>query len=399
MKHLTRGVLATFALLGVAFTVSTPVRSATPSGKPIVIGGSVSLTGRFADGGKFTQQGYQLWVDEQNARGGMLGRPIELKTYDDQSDPATGVRLYERLVNEDKVDLLVGPYGSALTAPTTNVAQRYKMAMICPEDAAPATFQRGLTTVFQGLPAAARYVDGITRMAKAKGYKTIAVVGEDSPFPHAIASAIPEFAKRDGMNIVFTEFYPANTTDFSALVQKIKGANPDVVVAGAFVPDSVGIVRGLKQVNFTPKVLYEAIGASDPAFAPSVGNDAEGVMATAAWSPTLRTNGNDAFTKNFAAKFGRQPDYHSASAYSGLAVLAEAVKRAKGLDQQKIISNLGSITMPTLLGTYKVEPGTGLQIGYEAYILQWQHGKQPIVYPSANAQAKPTIPLTGWQGR
>lgn len=400
MNQFVRGVLATAMLFSLTLAAAAPpARSATPTGKPIVIGASVSLTGRFADGGKYTQQGYQQWVDEQNAKGGLLGRPIELKIYDDQSDAATGVRLYERLVNEDHVDLLAGPYGSALTAPTTNVAERYKMAMICPEDAAPATFQRGLHSVFQGLPAAVHYVDGVMDMAKAKGYKTVAVVGEDSAFPHAIAAAVPDLAKKDGMTVVYTEFYPPNNSDFSSLVQKIKAANPDVVLAGAFVPDSIGIVRGLKQVNFAPKILYEAIGGSDPAFSPAVGADAEGVMATTAWSATLKTSGNDAFVRAFIAKFNRPPDYHSASAYSGLMVLAEAVKRAGSIDQEKIIANLYTITLPTLLGTYKVEAGTGLQIGYQAYVLQWQGGKQPLIYPADRAQAKPVVPLAAWQGR
>jgi branched-chain amino acid transport system substrate-binding protein len=399
MNSSIRRVAASIALVALAFSAGVPARSAAPTGKPIVIGGSISLTGRFADGGKYTQQGYQMWVDDQNAKGGLLGRPLELKTYDDQSDAATGIRLYERLVNEDKVDLLVGPYGSALTAPTTNVAERYKMAMICPEDAAPATFQRGLKTVFQGLPAAVHYVDGVIAMAKEKNLKTIAFVGEDSPFPHAIASGIADVAARAGLSVVFTEYYPPNSTDFSALVQKIKAANPDVVLGGAFVPDSIALTRGLKQVNFAPKILYLAIGGSDPAFFPAVGPDSEGVMASTAWSPTLKTPGNDAFTRDFTAKFGRPPDYHSASAYSGLMVLAEAVRRAGAIDQDKIVANLSAISMPTLLGTYKVEPGTGLQVGYQAYVLQWQSGKQPLIYPSERAQAKPRIPMPAWQGR
>ena len=392
--------LVIFLLAVFAFaTAPQAAIAAAPAGKPIVIGTAVSLTGRFADGGKFTLQGYQLWADDENAHGGLLGRPVEIKYYDDQSDPTTGVRLYERLVNEDKVDLLAGAYGSALTAPTSNVAQRYKMAMICPEDAAPATFQRGLTVVFQGLPVAVRYVDGVLAMAKEKGYKTVAFVGEDSPFPHAIESAVPDLAKKYGLSVVYSEFYPPNNSDFSATVQKVKAAAPDVVLAGSFVPDSIGIVRGLKQVNFAPKILYEAIGGSDPSFGPAVGADAEGVMATTAWSSTLKTPGNAEFVKAFTAKYNRPPDYHSASAYAGLAVMAEAVKRAGGIDQEKIVQNLGSLSMPTLLGTYKVDPATGIQTGYEAYVLQWQGGKQPLIYPSERAQAKAVMPLASWQGR
>lgn len=133
MMRTVRALLAIVTLAGLTVAVSPSLSGAAPGGKPIVLGVAISLTGRFADGGKYSLQGYQLWVEQQNARGGLLGRPIALKYYDDQSDATTGVRLYERLVNEDKVDLLVGAYGTAMTAPTANVAQRYKMAMICPE--------------------------------------------------------------------------------------------------------------------------------------------------------------------------------------------------------------------------------------------------------------------------
>ncbi len=384
--------VATFAL------ATAPARSAAPTGKPIVIGAAVSLTGAYADGGKYTLQGYQLWVKEQNAKGGLLGRPIELKTYDDQSESATGVRLYERLVNEDHVDLLAGPYGSALTLPTSNVAARYKMVMICPEDAAPATFDRGNKYIFQGLPLAVHYVEGVLAMAKARGLKTVAMVGEDTPFPHAIASAVPDLVKQNGMTLVFSEFYPHNTNDFAALVQKIKSANADVVLAGSFVPDSIGLLRALKQANVTPKMLYEAIGGSDPVFGPSAGKDADGVLASTAWSPDLQTTGNSDFVKSFQAEYKRNPDYHSASAYAGLAVLAEAVKRAGAIDQEKIRDQMASLKLPTVMGTYTVD-ATGKQTGYQALVQQWQSDKQVVVYPSAHAQGALKFPLVAWSAR
>ncbi|HZO95123.1 MAG TPA: amino acid ABC transporter substrate-binding protein [Candidatus Baltobacteraceae bacterium] len=366
--------------------------------KPIVIGAAVSLTGAYADGGKYTLQGYELWVKQQNAHGGLLGRKLELKTYDDQSDASVGIRLYEKLVNEDHVDLLAGPYGSALTAPTSNVAARYKMVMFCPEDAAPVTFDRGNRYIFQGLPQAVHYVDGVMAMAKARALKTVALVGEDTPFPHAIGSAVPELAKSDGMTVVLTEYYPHNTSDFSALVQKIKAANPDVLLAASFVPDSIALLRQLKQADVAPKMVYEAIGGSDPAFGPAAGKDADGVLSSTAWSADLKTPGNGEFVKSFTAEYGRAPDYHSASSFAGLTVLAEAVKRAGGLDQEKIREQLASMKMETLFGQYSVDP-SGKQVGYQAYAQQWQGGRQVIVYPESHAQGKLKFPFASWRGR
>ena len=329
--------------------------------------------------------------------GRIAGASDRAEIYDDQSDAATGVRLYERLVNEDHVDLLAGPYGSALTAPTTNVAERYKMAMICPEDAAPATFQRGLHSVFQGLPAAVHYVDGVMDMAKAKGYKTVAVVGEDSAFPHAIAAAVPDLAKKDGMTVVYTEFYPPNNSDFSSLVQKIKAANPGCGSRGRFRPrfdryrprSQTGQLRAEDLVRSDRRDRY-------PAFSPAVGADAEG-------DDGVERDVEDVRQRCVRASVYREVQSPARLSFGervlGLMVLAEAVKRAGSIDQEKIIANLYTITLPTLLGTYKVEAGTGLQIGYQAYVLQWQGGKQPLIYPADWAQAKPVVPLAAWQGR
>ncbi len=387
---------ATAASLSIANTTSA--RSA-PSGKPIVIGAAASLTGRFADGGNYTLQGYQLWVKQQNTRGGLLGRPVALKYYDDQSEPSTGVRLYEKLVTEDHVDLLAGPYGTALTAPASNVAARYKMVMFCAIDAAPDTFERGNHYIFQGLPQAAHYVDGVMAMAKARGLKTIVLIGDDSAFPHAIGSVVPELAKNDGLTIAYTEYYPHSSSDYSSTVLKVKGANPDVILAASMVPDSIGLVRQLKTSNVVPKMLYMAVGGSDPVFGKDVGKDADGVLATTSWSSELKTQGNADFIKAFRAEFGRDPEYHSAGSFAGLTVLGEAVQRVKAIDQEKVRDQLASMKLRTVLGTYAVDPATGKQIGYQAYVQQWQGGRQVIVYPPSEAQAKLKYPLLAWNDR
>jgi branched-chain amino acid transport system substrate-binding protein len=272
------------------------------------------------------------------------------------------------------------------------------MVMVCPEDAAPATFARNNPYIFQGLPLAVHYVDGVVALAKARGLKTVALVGEDTPFPHAIGSAVPDLVKNAGMQLVYTEFYPHNASDFSAMAQKIKNANADLVLAASFVPDSIGLLRALKQANVTPKMLYEAIGGSDPAFGPAAGKDADGILSSTAWSADLKTQGNTAFVKAFEAEYHRAPDYHSASAYAGLTVLAEAVKRAGALDQEKIRAQMASLKLPTVMGTYSVD-ATGKQTGYEALVQQWQGGKQVVIHPNGLAQGQLKFPLVAWNAR
>jgi branched-chain amino acid transport system substrate-binding protein len=372
---------------------------AQAQGAPITIGASLSLTGIFADGGKYSLEGYQLWIKQQNAKGGVLGRPLALKYYDDQSEPATGVRLYERLINEDRVDIIMGPYGTAITAPAANVAERYKMPMICPETADVAMFQRGFRYIFQGLGPVQTYLYGVLQIAKDHGLKSLALIGPDTAFSHALVNAVPEVARGFGQAIVYTEFYPARASDFSSVIEKVKAANPDVVLAMAFPNDAIGVLRQLKVSNYAPKVFYEAVGASDPRFVQSAGTDVNGVFSVTAWDPDARTADNMRFKASYRAEFNRDPDYHSASNYSSLDVLAAALRRAGSLDREKLRDAIASLQVKTLIGNWRVDPRTGIQLGYTSYILQWQRGKQVIVYPGNVAHGKPVVPFPAWSSR
>ena len=387
------------ALPAAAALVPSVTRPAQAQGAPIVIGASLSLTGIFADGGKYSLEGYQLWIKQQNAKGGLLGRPIALKYYDDQSDGATGVRLYERLINEDKVDIIMGPYGTAITAPAANVAERYKMPMICPETADVAMFSRGFKYIFQGLGPVQTYLFGVLSIAKDHHLKTLALIGPDTAFAHSLVNAVPEVARGFGQAIVYTEFYPARASDFSSVIEKVKAANPDVVLAMAFPNDSIGVLRQLKVSNYAPKIFYEAIGPSDPRFVQSAGSDANGVFSVTAWDPENPSPENTQFKVDYRAEFHREPDYHAASNYAALQVLAAALKSVGSLDREKLRDALATIRVNTLTGTYRVDPRTGIQLGYTSYILQWQNGKQVIVYPGNVAQGKPIVPFPPWAGR
>jgi branched-chain amino acid transport system substrate-binding protein len=394
-------LLRTALAFGAAATLPTfplaPARAQQT--KPILIGASLSLSGIFADGGKYSLEGYQLWIKQQNAKGGLLGRPLELRYYDDQSQGATAVRLYERLINEDHVDVILGPYGTAITAPATAVAERYAMPMLCPETADVAMFRRGFKNIFQGLGAVQTYLYGVLSIAHEHGFRRLAVVGGDTAFPHSLADAVPEIARGFGQSVVYREFYPGNASDYSAVVEKVRAANPDVLLAMAFPVDSIGLLRQLKQTGYAPKMFYEAIGPSDPQFGVNAGKDSDGIFSVVAWDPSNATPENKAFIAAYRAEYHREPDYHAASNYSAMEVLAAAIRKAGSLDKDKLRENLATMTVPTLLGTYRVDPRTGIQLGYTSYIIQWQNGKQVVVYPRNTARAKPIIPFPSWSGR
>ena len=371
-------------------------RAAYAQSNPITLGAAVSLSGIFSDGGHYSLEGYQLGVAHVNAQGGVLGRPLALKYYDDQSVGATGVRLYERLINEDKVDLITGPYGTAISAPAANVAAKYKMPMLMPETADVVMFSRGNRYIFQGLGPVQTYLFGLLSIAHDHGYKRLAVIGGDTPFPHSLANAVPEVMRGFGQAIVFQEFYPGNASDYSAVVEKMRAANPDVVLAMAFPVDSLGLIRQLKQSNYAPKMFYEAIGASDPLFVKSVGRDCDGTFSSVGWNHAAKTAENAAFIRDYREMFHRDPDYHAASNYSAILLYAEAIKRSGSIDQEKIRDAFATMQVHTLLGRYHVNP-QGIQIGYTSYFTQWQNGKPEIVYPNnVSGAVKPIVPFPAW---
>jgi branched-chain amino acid transport system substrate-binding protein len=369
-------------------------RGAAAAG-PIVIGATISETGAYSVAGKYALEGYQLYVDQQNKKGGWLGRQLELKIYDDASDPGTAVTDYQKLVQQDHVDILVGPYSSEVTAAVANIADQYKMPMISPEVASVAPFKRGLKYIFMGGAQSTRYVAGAIAIAKANGYKRIALTGEDTAFPRSIAVAVPDLAKDAGLEIVFNQLYPHNASDYTAIVQRIKASNPDAVLGISYFPDAVGILRALKQAGVTPKELFFTIGPAEPNFFKEVGNDANGVLFASNWWSNLPTQGNSEFVKAFNAQFGKNPDYHSAQNYAALQVLGEAVRAAGGVGgsyNDKIRDFLATKEVKTVCGTYHVD-SNGIQLGYTSLTLQWQDGKQYVVWPAEYAQRKLLSPF------
>lgn len=365
--------------------------------KPLVIGASVSLSGSYAASGKYALEGYQLWVDDVNARGGMLGRPVKLVYYDDKSDPNTGVQLYEKLITDDKVDLIVGPYSSAVTSATSTVAEKHKMVMIAPEAADSKIYGRGYKYNFQGQTQAGYYMVGALAIGKAHGYKTLAMLAEDTAFPKAVSAEVSKIAGEYGIKIVFSETYPKGASDYSALLTKVKQLAPDMVFANSYLPDAQGIIRQCREIGVDAKLFAVAVGAAEPEFG-NLGTTANYVFGATQWAANLANKGNERFVKAYQQKFGRAPDYHSAANYATMEVLEAVVKQVGAIDQPRIAAAISKLQLDTVYGKFKVD-ARGIQTGFRSALLQWQDGKQVVVWPENVAQAKAVLPTPPWSKR
>ena len=387
--------LAPAVIVGVGLA-SLPVAAAAQT--PIKIGASMSVTGTYAKPGSYQKEGYDVCIDELNAKGGLLGRKVELVIYDDQSQPATAVKLYEKLITEDKVDAVMGPYSSAVSEAVANVTEKYKKVMVAPLAATTSIFKKGRKYIFMVITPAENYLDGLIDMAAKRGLKTVAIINEDTLFPKASAAGTAEAAKKRGMQVVLQEAYPKGNTDFSALLVKIKAANPDVIAAGTYFDDAVAITRQMKELNVNPKMFGLTVGGDLPEFYDLLKQNAEYVYGSTQWDETLPYPGQKEFLAAYTKKFKHEPSYHAAAGYAGCLLYAEAVKRAGTLDADKVREQLLKMETKTAFGDYKVD-ADGFQVAHKMVMLQWQDGKRVVVWPDDLASGKPRYPTPEWGKR
>ncbi len=365
---------------------------------PIKIGASISLTGTYAKLGSYTQDGYQLCAKETNDKGGLLGRKVEFVIYDDRSEPPTAIKLYEKLITEDKVEVVMGPYSSPITNAASTVSEKHKKLMMASLAATTSIWERGYKYLFMTISPAEVYMEGLVDLAAERGLKTVAVINEDTLFSKAAAQGTIDLAKKKGMQVVFHEAYPKGTTDFSALLIKMKALNPDVIVAGSYFDDAVATTRQMKELDVNPKMFGVTVGGDVPDFGKQLGKTAEYVYGSTQWAENLTYPGAKEFTANYKKMFNREFSYHAAAAYGACQVFAEAIRRANSLDSDRIREQLLRLKITTAFGDYQVD-ARGFQIAHKMVLIQWQGGKRVTVWPAHLADGKALYPTLPWSQR
>lgn len=411
MRRAALAAVATLSLISAcssspSSTSSGGTGAASAEAKPLVIGASVSLTGDFADPGKAVKAGYELWADQVNAKGGILGRKVELKIVDDTSSPTQVVTNYQNLINQDKVDLVFGPFSSLLTVPASQVAKRYGYAFLEPAGGGPAVFAQKLDNLFFVQPAPVVksgdiFADWILSLPAADRPKTAAYAELDDPFSAPIAESIRARFEAAGIKTVYKEVYPAETQDFSPIMSKVAAANPDVLVSGTQSEDAYAQVKSLVQLKFSPKFMFMSNGANSPVEFPSkVGTaNTAGIMSAGDWFPGSTATGAADFAAAYIKAYGGTADTidnSSAEAYAAGQLLEEVAAKTGKIDNATIISTLHQGTWPTVLGDLKWD-SIGQPEG-AFHLVQWQNGALVPVYPTAIAKAPAVYPKPNWGG-
>lgn len=350
--------------------------------EPIQIGISLPLTGDFADPGVGIQRGYEVWAEDVNEAGGLLGRQVELTILDDASDPDRAVADYERLITQDNVDLVFGPFSSRLVIPTSAVAEREGMLFVEPAGASPEVFSRGLEYLFYAAPATAdRHGDLVAEfilgLPEDERPQTVAYTKLDDPFAKPIAEGVQAQLEEAGIETVLDETYPPEQTNFQPLAAQIADADPDVLIAGTLDVDSVGLVRALKEQGYQPDLIMMSTGPTTPDFDEEVGG-ADGVLAPVGWSIEADFESNVAFVESYREMHGEDPTEDGANGYTVGQVVAQAVEAVGSVDDQEALrDHVRENTFDTVVGPLGFEE-TGAPTG-DHLMLQWQDGGQEIV--------------------
>ena len=368
MFHDLRRITASFAaaFVAVAATLALVTVACAQSGEPIKIGFSMALTGGLAPNGKSALLAQKIWEEDINAKGGLLGRPVKLIYYDDQSSPSTIPGIYTKLLDVDKVDLVIGAYATALLAPAMPIViQRNKVFIGLLGLAVNSEFDypNYFAMIPSGPDPKPAFTKGFFDTAMAQNPKpaTVAIVAADQEFSRNAADGARTNAKAAGLNVVYDKTYPPSTTDFSPIVRAIQATNPDIVVVCSYPPDSVGMVRSVNELGYKPKMIGGAmVGLQATAIKTQLGPLLNGFVNYEFWLPVPKMDfpGVADLMKKYQAKAPAEGvdalGYYMAPwGYAQLQVLQQAIEATKGLDDKQIADYIRANTFKTVLGDVK----------------------------------------------
>jgi branched-chain amino acid transport system substrate-binding protein len=395
----------TFAIAGTALAALTVPAAAQPA-DTIKIGFSMALSGGLAGGGKAALLAYQIWVEDVNARGGLLGRKIELVFYDDQSNPSGVPAIYTKLLDVDKVDLLLSGYATVPTAAALPIViQRKKLFLSLFALAANDEFRYDRYFQLQPNGPQAKYElsKGFFEIAAAMDPKpqTVALVGADAEYSKLALDGARENAKKAGIKIVYDRAYPSNMVDFTSIVQSIKATKPDLLFIASYPTDSVGMVSSIHEIGFSARLVGGGmIGLQFAAFKQKLGPLLNNIVCYDLYvpEPTMKFPGIEEFLVRYrerAAQAGVDllGIYIPPFAYSEVQILEAAIKAVGSTDDKKLADFIRNSTFKTVVGDIKfgdrgewAEPRV-LYVQYRGIVGNnidqfKQAGKQVILYPA-----------------
>jgi branched-chain amino acid transport system substrate-binding protein len=350
---------------------------------PILIGATISMEGKCKEPSSMIFNSFKIWEQRVNESGGLMGRPVKFIFYNDSSRRENIRHLYEKLIVEDKVDLVFSPYSTPLTLAATEVSERHKKVMLVCAASGEEIWERGYRYVFGVYALAKRYFIGFLDLMVREGYETVSILYENSSFSVDVAAGAENWANRFGLEVILNSRFNSGKNELPMLLKKASALNADGLILSAYSPDCYHTLDILSAMNYRPKAFGMTIAPVHPDFYKNAGPIAEKVFAPSQWEPDERIPfpGTKQFIKDFVAYTKKMPSYHAGSAFAACQIIEKAIIKTQTLDNDLIRNYIRSLDTVTVIGRFKVDQ-KGKQIGHNSILIQWQDGKKEIVYPT-----------------
>ncbi len=389
------GLLAALALVALARPAAAV--------EPIDIGVITSLSGSFATFGAMEVAGYQVAVNEVNAKGGVLGRPLRLLVEDDASNQNAALAAAEKLIGKG-VPLILGAYASGITKPLAGYATRSKIVLLNSNSADTAITKPGSPYVFRVGQTTDSFADACFDMMKSlPGLKTVAILVSNDALGKSTANSAKDRAKSGGFTVVAEQAYDRGLTDFRPTLNSFKALNPDVVALSSYEEDAATLMRQAKEVNLNPR-LFVSVGGTGyaiPQFITGAGDAAEYVTSASPWRPEGKYPGAKELFERLTAQLHGEPSHHAAKAYAGALAAADAIRRAGSTDREAVRAALEKTNLLTAFGpvSFANRDGYRNQNPAPSLVIQVQDRKFVVVWPKAVASGPLRFPTPAWGKR
>ena len=383
-------------------------------GDTIILGAAVSVTGKYSTNGQHTMDGYNLAVEKINEAGGVevdgKSYKLDIIYYDDESTPARGAQLAERLINQDGVKFLLGPYSSGLTKAIAPVTEKYGIPMVEGNGASRSLFTQGYKYLFAVLSTSEQYLASAISLAaekaEAEGRQPqdlkVAIAVENDPFSQDVRAGVIEDAESFGMEIVIDDKLPKELNDMSTTLTKVKAVNPDILIVSGHAKGAATAVKQVAEMKVDVPIL--ALTHCDSAdVIGKFGADAEYTLCATQWAPTMSYK-DDLFgsagdyAKTFEDKYGYAPPYQAAESSAAVMTFVDAFERAGSFETDAVRDALAATEMETFYGNIKFDE-TGKNIAKPMALLQVQDGQYVVVAPTKWAEKEMIYPRPKWADR
>jgi branched-chain amino acid transport system substrate-binding protein len=371
----------------------------------IKVGWAISKTGPFAGGASVTQwPNYLLWIKDVNDAGGLNvgGRKMMLESveYDDRSQSEEAVRACERLISQDKVDIMLPPWGTGLNLAVAPVFARAGMPMITASMASDRTAEivKRWPNIFSLLATSSTYAEavvGVLAEMRAAGQieGTVAIANAAEQFGLELGNAARRALKAANFKIVYDTSYPGSTQDLSPIITEAQRANPDVFMAFSYPPDTIGLTEAARIRGFNPKVFYTAVGTGFPLYKSRFGDNVDGVMGIGGWNPD--SDAFRAYVQRHVELNKREPDrWGSSLFYAGLQALGQSIEKV-GLDNAKLVAHMRGNSFDTIVGKLEYDQNNIRKGGW--YVGQWQDGDFRGIGPKQPGARPVKFPKPAWK--